>query len=124
MFENIIKNFNQIGTNVSKVTVNGKTIKINGAQNISICNGRIIVDGKVIDDTYNGNANIIIDGNVTHLDCTGSVTVNGNATNIYCNGSVSCGDVNGSVDCGGSCTCGDVSGNVEAGGSVSVIRRN
>lgn len=73
--------------------------------NISIINGRVIVDGKEIANEESKEIYVTIEGDVNKIDCSGSVTVNGN--------------VKGNIDCSGSCDItGDVGGDVDASGSV------
>lgn len=112
--------------NMHKVTINGKTIKVSG-NNVSISNGKIIVDGKEINDIDGINSNtiinVIIEGNVGSVQCNGSVEVTGNVgKNIDCGGSVTIGGtLEGSIDCGGSVTVqGDVTGDIDCGGSVRI----
>lgn len=120
MFQGIIQN-----NDISKVTINGKTITCKG-KNVSVINGKVIVDGKTIypdndEKIFTGNIDVNIYGNINNLECDGSVIVNGDVRkNIDCGGSCEVnGDVGGNIDCGGSCSCGNVNGNIDAGGSVS-----
>lgn len=106
----------------SSVTVNGKTISCSGS-NIVISNGKVIVDGNVIQSEIGNSAKIVINGDVNKIDCSGSVEVHGNSGEIDCGGSCTVsGDVNGNIDCGGSVECGNVSGDIDAGGSVRCKR--
>ena len=118
-FKKIIKSLKG-GVKMNKININGQTIMCSG-NNISINNGVIKVDGKVIKQCEIGNLNVTIEGDIENIACDGSVTVNGNVSkSIDCNGSVKVsGDVVGNIDCSGSCSCGNVSGNIDAGGSVS-----
>lgn len=87
----------------NRITINGQTITCQGS-NISILNGNVIVDGKVVQSNIDNYVTVIIDGNVNKLECSGAVEVHGNA---------------GTIDCDGSCTVGgNVNGNIDAGGSV------
>ncbi len=114
----IFKNKNSF----SSVTINGQTITCSGS-NVVIQNGKIIIDGKVIQSNIGNNAEVIINGDVNKIDCSGSVEVHGNSGSIDCGGSCTVdGDVNGSIDAGGSITCGNVSGDIDAGGSVRCKR--
>lgn len=106
-----IKGFNNCissSGNTSRVTVNGRTIVVNGGS-ISVVNGRVFVDGKEYTDNdifKKGYSiqNVTIEGCVGSVDCGGSVTVKGNVDgDIDCGGSVSIsGEHKGSIDCGGS----------------------
>lgn len=105
--------------NFNHIKVNGKVFNCTG-RSVVINNDSIIVDGKVITggDPVN-SITVIIEGDVSVLECAGSVTVQGNAGNIDCGGSCTVnGNVNGDIDAGGSITCGNVQGDVDAGGSV------
>jgi len=108
--------------NFSSVTINGQTVSCYG-NNITISNGNVIVDDKVVHSDIGNNTQIVINGDVNKIDCSGSVEVHGNSGTIDCGGScVVDGDVNGNIDAGGSITCGNVSGDIDAGGSVSYRR--
>ena len=106
----------------SSVVINGQVINCTGS-NISIQNGTVIVDGKVIQSDIGNNAEIIINGDVNSIDCSGSVEVHGNCGSIDCSGSCKVdGDVHGNIDASGSVTCGNVSGDIDASGSVRCKR--
>ena len=130
MFKNIISNNNSsVCMSGNKVTINGKTIKLPSNNNVSVINGKVFVDGKEVDtndtDLNNGcgTVNIVIEGNVDRIDCSGSVEVKGNVSKgIDCGGGVEInGQVDGDIDCGGSVKIvGSHKGNIDAGGSVSV----
>lgn len=106
---------------MNKITINGKVFNYSG-NNITINNGKVIVDGNVIQEC-SGDIKVNIYGDAHIVDCNGSVEVFGNAGSIDCGGSCEItGDVTGNVDAGGSVTCGNVSGDIDAGGSVSCRR--
>ena len=125
-FKNII-NESSNSQNVHMSTSNGKsTVKINGdtyhveGNNIMIRNGKIIVDGKVINDEKVSVVKVIVTGNCESLSCNGSVEVNGDAGRVKCGGSCHVGgNVTGNISAGGSVNCGNVEGDVLAVGSVS-----
>lgn len=105
-----------------RITINGKTITCSGI-NIVISNGKVIVDGKTIQECNSGDIKVTIEGDVNKIDCGGSVEVHGNSGSIDCGGSCEVsGDVKGDIDAGGSETCGNVSGDIDAGGSVRCRR--
>lgn len=111
---------------MQEIYVNGKKIICNG-RNITITNGRVIVDGKEIHNTENDiigspvYLEVIINGDVGSISCDGAVKVQGNAGMINCGGSCSVGgDVSGNVRAGGSVQCGNVKGSVKAGGSINM----
>ena len=123
-----LKNVTNISSdqNVCMSTSNSKsTIKINGdtyqveGNNIMIRNGKIIVDGKVINDEKVSVSKVIVTGNCESINCDGSVEINGDSGRVKCGGSCHVGgNVSGSVSAGGSVTCGNVEGEVLDGGSV------
>lgn len=93
---------------VCKIIIDGKGIIVKG-NNVSVVNGKIVVDGKEFhgEDIFKEDyciQNVTIEGNVKSVDCGGSVIVNGNVEgSIDCGGSVNInGDHKGSIDCGGS----------------------
>ena len=107
---------------MNRITINGKTITCLGT-NIVINNGKVIVDGKTIQESNSGDIKVTIEGDVNKIDCGGSVEVHGNSGSIDCGGSCEVsGDVKGDIDAGGSVTCGNVSGDIDAGGSVRCRR--
>ena len=124
-----LKNVTNISSdqNVCMSTSNGKsTIKINGetyqveGNNIMIRNGKIIVDGKIINDEKVSVVKVIVAGNCESINCDGSVEINGDSGRVKCGGSCHIGgNVTGSVSAGGSVTCGNIEGDILAGGSVS-----
>lgn len=104
------------------MNINGKQYNLGSANNITIRNGKVIIDGCDVSDLkeFGSNIEITINGNVTNLDCDGSVTVQGDTGSVSCGGSCNIGgDVAGKVAAGGSVYCGNVAGNVCSGGSVS-----
>ena len=104
----------------STITINGVTITADTG-NVSIINGKVIVDGKEIEIVDSKLHNINIEGNINNLNCRGNVVVNGDVGgDIDCGGSVRCGDVGGEINAGGSVHGSDITGNIDAGGSVSI----
>lgn len=108
------------------------SINIGGVQvtgnNIEIRNGKVIVDGVVIEGVNNTNGVSIsgggvlevrvLEGRVENLKADGSITCGNVEGSANAGGSVRCDDVKGNANAGGSITCGDVGGNASAGGSV------
>lgn len=115
---------NKFGSSYSQVTVNGKTIKVQG-NNITVLNDRIIVDGKRLDESMDfKNITIVVEGNCNSLDACGDVEVKGDCGRVDCNGSCHIeGNVLGNVGASGSVTCGNVGGDIDASGSVRCTRR-
>lgn len=114
-------NFNK-NNNFNKVVINGNTIDCSGS-NITIQNGKVIVDGKVIQSDFEHEIKVTVYGDINKLDCAGSVEVHGNCGSIDCSGSCKVdGNVNGNIDASGSVTCGNVSGDIDCSGSVRCRR--
>ena len=119
--ENCVRGFTK-EVKMNRITINGKTITCSGT-NVVISNGKVIVDGKTIQECNSGDIKVTIEGDVNKIDCDGSVEVHGNSGSIDCGGSCEVsGDVKGDIDAGGSVTCGNVSGDIDAGGSVRCRR--
>ena len=90
-------------------------VKIEGAQCISINNGKIYVDGKLRDDLNAQSIEIKIEGNVTNIrTVSGNVSVTGDVTAISTSsGDINCKDVKGEVQrISGDITCNNLAGNV------------
>lgn len=106
---------------MNTIVVNGKKIECSGNR-VSVNNGTIIVDGKVVANESSQEINVVIDGNVSELECAGSVTVNGNVEgDIDCSGKCDIkGYVAGDVNASGSVSCGIVKGDVTAAGSINI----
>jgi hypothetical protein len=55
----------------STVSVNGKTIRVNG-NNITVINDKIIVDGRVLNESMDyKNITVIVEGDCNKLDAAG-----------------------------------------------------
>lgn len=95
--------------------INGATwinnVKIDGAQSISINNGKVYVDGKLSEPSIE----IKIEGTVNSIRTgSGNVSVTGDATAISTSsGDVNCKDIKGGVKTmSGDVTCNTITGNV------------
>lgn len=115
---------NKTARSWSTISANGKTIRVRG-NNISVINDKIIVDGKVLDESMDfKNITVIVEGDCKELYACGNVEIRGNCGSVDCNGSCYItGDVEGDVDASGSVTCGNVGGDIDAHGSVRCIKR-
>ncbi len=101
-----------------QININGKTITCSG-NNITIQNGKVIIDGSTIYETDHEDIKATISGDVNTIHCSGDVFVYNNAGNITCGGKCEVnGDVNGDIKAGGSVTCKTIVGDINAGGSV------
>lgn len=86
---------------MNRIVINGNSIETNG-RNVSIINGKIIVDGELLSSFNNYDIKIEIYGDCGNIETTGNVIVNGNCKDIDCNGNVTCyGDIQGDIDCNG-----------------------
>ena len=118
----------------STVIVNGKTYTVSG-NNISVKNGNVYVDGKLISEnkgsevvkiewkgplaSLKSDVSVSVDGDIHgNVDAGGSVNCKDVGKDVNAGGSITCANVNGNVDAGGSVTCANVSGSIDAGGSV------
>ena len=105
--------------NVTQVKINGTSYCFKGDSDVSIVNGKVTVNGEVIDtsECTEKYMNVVINGNVKNLVCSADVTVNGNINAIDCNGAVKCNNVQGNVNCNGDCTVnGEVHGSIDCNG--------
>lgn len=104
---------------MSTVTINGKTYSgLSGG--IVIAGNCVYAGGKLVDGEAQGVVEVIVEGDLTSLESSASVTVNGNVQgDVDAGGSINCGNVGGSVKAGGSANCANVAGSVKAGGSVN-----
>jgi hypothetical protein len=104
----------------NRIIINGKSY---GGRNITIINGKVLIDGVPGEEGLSGVVEIKVEGDLATLECDAPVTVNGNVGHLSAGGSVQCENVGGNVNAGGSINCGDVGGMVNAGGSVNCRRR-
>lgn len=122
--ENTESNAIQVGSkhSATDITMSKKRIVVSG-RNVTIKNGKVIVDGKVVHsnlDCYE----VIVKDNVDLLHSDASVNVEGNAGKVVCRGSCNVdGNVDGDIDAGGSVNIdGRHTGKIVAGGSVCTGR--
>ena len=112
--------FSNIFKSTNKITINGETITVKG-NNISVINGKVIVDGVTIKEGLSGEVKIKFEGNLANLDAT-NVTVNGSVI-----GDVNCtrlqvdGSINGDVDAT-NVNASEIIGNVTATNVVGKIK--
>lgn len=103
---------NIFGKNNGTINVNGKSYTCSG-KNINIHNGTVIVDGQVLHEDPFGNIEIVIHGDVEHLDCDGHVEIHGNCGTVKGNNVAIEGDAKGDVK-GNIVNCTNVFGNIKA----------
>lgn len=110
----IINNFKSLLKDINGTTyING--VKIEGAQSITIDNGKVYVNGNLQEDLSTPSIEIKVEGSVDSITTTsGDVSVNGDAKYIKTSsGNVNCHEVKGSVlTMSGDVTCGDITGGV------------
>lgn len=111
------------GHNVGTIRIGNKTYQGN---NLSVINGVVKIDGKLIEtgqdsgvEIRNNILEVHVEGSIESLTTDGAVKCQNVGGNVDAGGSVTCGDVAGDVDAGGSVHCQNVGGLVDAGGSVS-----
>ena len=71
---------------MNRITINGKIITCSGS-NVVINNGKVVVDGKTIQECSSGDIKVVIEGDINKIDCSGSVEVHGNVRIVDCGGS-------------------------------------
>lgn len=108
--------------NTIKTTLNGingaawiNNVKIEGAQTISINNGKIYVNGNLREDLKNPSIEIKVEGTVNSIHTgSGNISVTGGVTAISTSsGDVNCKDVKGGIQTmSGDITCNTIAGNV------------
>lgn len=126
-FSNKIKNVEMsTSNNGSRITINGKTFNLPSGT-VSICNDKVYVNGKVIEEEIILKAmdtktiNITVMGDCGDINANGDVKVKGDVRgSIDAGGDVTCGNVNGDVDTGGDVVCKNIGGSIDAGGNVRI----
>lgn len=107
----------------STIIINGKSHTVKG-NNITVSNGKIIVDGKVVQEGLSGEVTIKFEGDLANLKSDSSVIVNGNIEgSASSGGSLKCGDIGHNAVSGGSMKCETVNGSATSGGSMNVGHR-
>lgn len=107
----------------NKITINGKAINVEGS-NITMQNGNVYVDGKLVEGGLSGEVTIKFEGDLANLKSDGSVAVHGNVNgDARAGGSLSCGDIGQDARAGGSLNCKTVNGDAKAGGSINMAHR-
>jgi len=100
------------------INVNGKKYEVEGS-NISVVNGKIYADGKLVNEEEVKANTIEIQGNINSLETDLSVNCNNVKGDIKAGGSINCDNVGGNITAGGSVNCDKVKGNINAKGSVN-----
>jgi hypothetical protein len=96
----------------NRITVNGQTFEVENGKSISVINGVLKVDGKVIVNGLSGDVRITFDGDLASLNCD-TVTINGNVQgDVNCD-TINCGNIGGNVNAD-TVNCKNVSGSIKA----------
>lgn len=109
----------------SSITINGRTVHVEGnGSSISVINGKVIVNGKTVDDVSGAKEPVTIkwDGPLANLEVHGNVTCGDVHGNVNAGRDASCGNVNGSLTAGRDVSCGATRGPITAGRDVSSRR--
>lgn len=106
---------------MGSININGKSYNVSG-NNISVVNGKVIVDGKIIEENLSGVVEVKFEGALASLRSDASVTCGNVHGDVKAGSSVKCLDVDGNVNAGSSVNCNNVGGNVKAGSSINYKR--
>jgi hypothetical protein len=101
------------------MVVDGRTITCSGKE-VVISDGNIIIDDNVIQSEIGNSPQIIINGDVNMIACSGSVEVYCKSRDIVCVGSVKVHGSSRAVGCEGSVSCENVSGDINCNGDCIV----
>lgn len=104
-----------------KVVINGHEMNFSGSGSISVNDNNVVINGQTIDGEFMESKviDIYVEGNVEHIESTGSVAVNGNVDRVDAGGTVKVSGDAASVNAGGSVLVeGQVYGDINAGGNV------
>ncbi len=100
---------------VTRIRINGVDVSVSGSGNLSIRNGRVIINGKDVTPDV-PQIRIEVQGDVSSIqaDACEQIHVTGSVGEVKTSsGDVRCGDVAGSVQVmSGDVTCGNVAGSV------------
>ncbi len=105
---------------MNKIQIGGKTFSIPNGSSISIKNGKVIVDGKLLESTEPLRPIYVeVYGDVKDLKTNNTATIHGSVTgSVEAGNTVECGDVGGNVEAGNSVHARHIKGNVKAGNSI------
>lgn len=96
---------------MNTISINGKSFSVSGSS-VSVVNGKIIVDGKLITEGLAGDVHIKWEGDLASLNCN-SCEISGNVgKDVKCNTAKIEGNVGGDVK-GNTIKCGNVQGSVK-----------
>lgn len=104
-----------------KVIINGHELNYSGLGSIFVNGNNVVINGQTIDGEFveGKNINIHVEGSVSNIETTGSVSVNGNVNCVDAGGSVRISGDAIDVNAGGSVHVdSQICGDINAGGSV------
>ncbi len=107
---------------MNQVIINGVSISAPPGANVSVINGRVLVDGKDVSGQLDLSESILkidVTGTQINLTTDASVSCGNIEGDVSAGGSINCKSVQGDVRAGGSINCGAIEGNVRAGGSIN-----
>ena len=96
---------------MNTININGNSFSVSG-NNITVINGKVMVDGKVVQDNLSGIVKIEFTGDLAKLDCN-TAEVHGNINGSVNTNSLECGNIMGNVDAN-SVKCETIIGDVDA----------
>lgn len=97
--------------NMNTITINGRSISVSGS-NVSVINGKIFVDEKLIEEGLSGDVHVKWEGDLASLKCN-SCDITGNVAGNVNTNEIKCGNVGGDVKAN-EVKCGNVSGSIKA----------
>jgi hypothetical protein len=102
------------------INIGGSIFNFPNGSNISVSNGKVVVNGQEIHSVNNLQPIIIeVTGDVNNIRSNNTVKVTGSVLgSVDAGNSVECGDVSGDVDAGNSVHARDIKGKVKAGNSI------
>ena len=77
-----------------KVTINGHEFNYSGSGSISVNGNNVVINGQTINGEFveDKNIDIHVEGSVSNIETTGSVSINGSVNYVDASGSVHCGE--------------------------------
>lgn len=77
-----------------KVTINGHEFNYSGSGSISVNGNNVVINGQTINGEFveDKNIDIHVEGSVSNIETTGSVSINGSVNYVDAGGSVHCGE--------------------------------
>jgi hypothetical protein len=106
---------------MASITVNGRKISFTGS-NMTITNGKVFVDGKLMQGTEQNEKeiNIIVEGNIDKLECDGDINnlECSEVNNVSVGNNLNCGVIKEGASAGNNINCDNIYGNATAGNNI------